>query len=199
MPRPAPTPPSALADRAADQLAFIRDTMVRAGRFTAVSGAGMILSGVIGTAAALLTPMANGPEQRLALWLVAAAITIPSSLVAVARKAARSGQSLRAGPARTFALAFAPALAVGALLTLALVRSAEWNLLPGAWLCCYGAAVVSGGAFSVRAVPVLGTVLVTLGALALFLPAATHVWLLGLGFGLTHLAFGFFIARYHGG
>ena len=47
--------------------------------------------------------------------------------------------------------------------------------------------------------PVLGTVLVTLGALALFLPSATHVWLLGLGFGLTHLVFGFFIVRYHGG
>jgi len=199
MPRPTPAPPSALADRAADQLAFIRDTMVRAGRFTAVSGAGTILSGVIGTTAAVLTPLANGPEQRLAIWLAAAGITIPLSLVAVARKAARSGQSLRTGPARTFALAFAPALAVGALLTLAMVRAAEWDMLPGVWLTCYGAAVVSAGAFSVRAVPVLGTVLVAIGTAALFLPAATHVWLLGLGFGLTHLVFGFFIARYHGG
>ena len=199
MPRPTSTPPSALADRAADQLAFIRATMVRAGTFTAVSGAGMILSGVIGTVAAVLTPLAHGPEQRLALWLVAAGITIPASLIAVARKAARSGQSLNAGPARTFTLALAPALVVGAMLTLAIVRAGAWDLLPGAWLCCYGAAVVSGGAFSVRAVPVLGTVLVTLGALALFLPSATHVWLLGLGFGLTHLVFGFFIVRYHGG
>jgi hypothetical protein len=199
MPRPDPTPPNALADRAADQLAFIRATMVRAGTFTAVSGAGMMLSGVIGTTAAVLTPLANGPEQQLALWLAAAAISIPSSLVAVARKAARSGQSLKAGPARTFALALAPALVVGALLTLVMVRSGEWDLLPGVWLCCYGAAVVSGGAFSVRAVPVLGTVLVALGAMALFLPSATHVWLLGLGFGLVHLFFGFFIARYHGG
>jgi len=199
MPRPTPTPPSALADRAADQLAFIRDTMVRAGRFTAVSGAGMILSGVIGTIAAVLTPLASGPEQRLAIWLAAAGVTIPLSLVAVARKAGRSGQSLRAGPARTFALAFAPSLAVGALLTLAMVRIGAWDMLPGVWLTCYGAAVVSAGAFSVRAVPVLGTVLVALGVLALFLPVATHVWLLGLGFGLAHLVFGIFIARYHGG
>ena len=58
---------------------------------------------------------------------------------------------------------------------------------------------MSAGAFSVRAVPVLGTVLVALGVLALFLPVATHVWLLGLGFGLAHLVFGIFIARYHGG
>jgi len=191
--------PSALAEHAADQLAFIRDTMVRAGRFTSVSGAGMILTGVLGSAAAILTPHAGTPEQRLALWLGTAVVAVPLSLVAVARKAKRSGQSLRTGPARTFVLAFVPALIAGVLLTTALVRAAAFEFLPGTWLTCYGAAVVSGGAFSVRAVPVLGAFIVALGAAALFLPAATHPWLLGAGFGALHLGFGFFIARYHGG
>ena len=191
--------PSALADHAAGQLAFIRDTMVRAGRFTSVSGAGMILSGVLGSAAAVLTPLASTPQQRLVLWLGTAVVAVPLSLIAVARKAQRSGQSLRTGPARTFALAFVPALVAGALITAALVRASAWDLLPGAWLTCYGAAVVSGGAFSVRAVPVFGTLLVALGACALFLPPVTHPWLLGAGFGALHLGFGVFIARYHGG
>lgn len=191
--------PSALADHAANQLAFIRDTMVRAGRFTSVSGAGMVVTGVLGSAAALLTPHIATPEARLALWLATAVVAVPLSLIAVARKAQRSGQSLRTGPARTFMLAFVPALVAGALLTAALVRASAWDLLPGAWLTCYGAAVVSGGAFSVRAVPVLGALVVALGAAALFLPAVTHPWLLGAGFGALHLMFGFFIARYHGG
>lgn len=196
---PTANPPSALADHAAGQLAFIRDTMVRAGRFTSVSGAGMMLSGVIGSAAAILAPRAGTPEQRLALWLGAATVVVPLSLIAMARKARRSGQSLRTGPARTFALAFVPALVTGALLTAALVRASLWDLLPGTWLTCYGAAVVSGGAFSVRAVPVLGVLLIALGAAALGLPAVTHPWLLGAGFGVLHLLFGFFVARYHGG
>ncbi len=199
MPPPTAERPTALADHAADQLAFIRDTMVRAGRFTSVSGAGTILTGVLGTVAAVLTPFANTPEARLALWLGTASIAIPLSLIAVARKAQRSGQSLRTGPARTFALAFVPALVAGALLTIALVRASAWDLLPGAWLTCYGAAVVSGGAFSVRAVPVLGALIVAVGAAALLLPAVTHAWLLGAGFGALHLGFGVFIARYHGG
>ena len=196
---PSTEPSSALADHAADQLAFIRDTMVRAGRFTSVSGAGTILTGVLVTIAAILTPYAGAPEQRLALWLVTALVAVPLSLIAIARKANRSGQSLRTGPARTFALAFVPALVAGALLTIALVRASAWDLLPGAWLTCYGAAIVSGGAFSVRAVPVLGALIIALGAAALFLPAITHAWLLGAGFGALHLGFGIFIARYHGG
>jgi hypothetical protein len=85
------------------------------------------------------------------------------------------------------------------VLTVVLVLAGAWPLLPGMWLTCYGAAVVSGGAFSVRAVPVLGTVLFTLGAVTLFLPQTAHAAMLGAGFGGAHLVFGFFIARYHGG
>ncbi len=173
--------------------------MVRAGRFTAVSGAGTIGTGIIGSIAAVLAPRAATQEQWLLIWLAAAALAIVVSLGAMARKAIRSGQSLRAGPARTFALAFAPPLAAGALLTAALAGTDSAHLLPGTWLVCYGAAVVSGGAFSVRTVPVFGTVLVALGAAALFLPVATHAWILGAGFGAAHLLFGSLIARYHGG
>ncbi len=199
MPRPTSRPPAVLADRAADQLAFIRDTMMRAGRFTAVSGAGTIGAGLIGSLAAVVAPRASSQEQWLAVWLVAAMLAVAVSLGAMARKANRSGQSLRAGPARTFALAFSPPLGAGALLTAALVSAGAWQLLPGTWLVCYGAAVVSGGAFSVRTVPVFGSVLVVLGAAALMLPVATHAWLLGAGFGGAHVIFGFLIARYHGG
>jgi hypothetical protein len=188
-----------LADHAADQLAFIRDTMVRAGRFTAVSGAGTIGAGVVGLIAALLSPLMTTPWQWLALWLVAAAMAMSIAVSMIARKAVRSGQSLRAGPGRTFALAFAPPLIAGGILTAALAAHGAWSLLPGTWLVCYGAAVVSAGAFSVRTVPVFGAVLIGFGALAFLLPLSAHVWLLGAGFGVAHLLFGYFIARYHGG
>jgi hypothetical protein len=197
--RPEHHSPSALAEHAADHLAFIRDTMTRAGRFTAVSGLGVIATGVVGTAAAVLAPRMPTEEGWLLVWLVAAGVAIGVTVVLIGRKATRSGQSLRAGPARTFALAFAPPLAAGALLTGALVLGDQWRYLPGTWLVCYGAAVISGGAFSVRTVPVMGTVLVLLGAITLFAPDAAHGWLLGAGFGGVHLLFGYIIARYHGG
>jgi len=88
---------------------------------------------------------------------------------------------------------------VGALLTVALYRADRTALLPGAWLLLYGTGVVTGGAFSVPVVPVMGMSLMTLGAAALFAPAAWGDWWMAAGFGLGHIVFGTIIVRRYGG
>lgn len=201
-PRPPAAAPPALHERAADNIRFIRDTMARAGAFTSVSGRGQMLVGVIGAIAAavsLRVPRATDAPRWLALWLVAALVAGTVSVVTIRAKATATEQSLSAGPARRFALAFAPALIAGALLTGVLTNAGQTVLLPGLWLTLYGAAISSGGAFSVRPVPIMGALFMVLGAASFTAPDHWNPAFLGAGFGGLHLIFGYLIARHHGG
>lgn len=193
---------TALGDRAADNLAFIRDTMARAGAFTSVSGAAMMLTGGMGLGAAVLaspTLLATDSTRFLSTWIAIAILGGAGSWVAIRRKARRAGQSLVDGPARRFALAFAPALVAGAVLTVAFVAGGNSALLPGTWLSLYGAAVTAGGALSVRPVPVMGAAFMALGALCFALTPQAQQYALAAGFGGLHLTFGYHISRNYGG
>jgi hypothetical protein len=126
---------------------------------------------------------------------VAVAIAAP----AAATKAHRANAALFSGPGRKFLLSFAPPLFVGGLLTFVLAGAGLFTVLPALWLMLYGTAIVTGGAFSVRAVPLMGICLIALGAAAVFAPAAWSDVLMAAGFGVVHIAFGVWIARNYGG
>jgi hypothetical protein len=122
-----------------DNLRYIRETMERSTSFTAVSGAAGVAMGGIALAAAWLASRSPTPEGWLATWLGAALLSGVVALWAMARKARASGVPLLSGPARKFALGFAPPIAVGGLLTMVLFRGGLLTDLPGAWLLLYTA------------------------------------------------------------
>jgi hypothetical protein len=90
-------------------------------------------------------------------------------------------------------------LIAGALLTPTLAAAGAYSVLPGVWLLLYGTGVVTGGAFSVRIVPVMGLAFMALGTAALIAPAGWGEGFLAAGFGGVHILFGLVIARRHGG
>jgi len=201
------SPPSADAEsvtrplhvRALDNLQFIRDTMERASAFTAISGRGMIAMGMVALAAAGVASVQRSRVEWLAIWLAAAVVGAALGGSAIVYKARASRTPLLSGPARKFALGFAPPIVVGALLTWALYRAGLDGVLPAVWLLLYGTAVVCGGTFSVPVVPVMGMCFMALGAVSLVAPPAWGWLELGLGFGLLHIGFGIAIARRYGG
>jgi hypothetical protein len=73
------------------------------------------------------------------------------------------------------------------------------NAIPGVWLLLYGTGVITGGMFSVRAVPAMGLCFMALGALALFSPPTFANWFMAVGFGGLHVLFGAIIVRKYGG
>jgi len=194
-----PSTPVALDDRARDNLRFIRETMERAGSFTAVPGWGGIALGITALGAAAIASRMSRPRDWLMIWLGELAVAIAIAGWTTLSKARRSGVSLLTGPARRFAYSFAPPILAGALLTAVMVRQGAMGDVPGMWLLLYGTAVVTAGTFSIRVVPLMGLCFLVLGAVALFSPWNWSNGFLAAGFGGLHIVFGGIIARYHGG
>src|SRR5260370_14598369 len=92
--------PRALPDRALDNLRFIRQTMERAGSFTAVPGWGQVAVGVTAVAAALVAARQRTPELWLAGWLGEAGGALTIRWRNLFRQAATSDLPHPSAPAR---------------------------------------------------------------------------------------------------
>ncbi len=191
--------PVSIGDHARDNLRFIRETMERAGSFTAVPGWGGIAIGITALGAAVIASRQTSPLASLFTWACEAAVAVGIAVWTTYAKAHEGGTALLSGPGRRFVYSFAPPLLVGVLLTFLLLRIGLFDAVPGVWLLLYGTAVVTGGAFSIRVVPLMGLCFMVLGTVALFCPASWGNLLLGAGFGGLHIIFGALIARKYGG
>lgn len=191
--------PEPLADRALENLRYIRDTMTRSSSFTAVPGLGQVTIGVTAFGAAWLAHRQPTELGWLWVWLGEAVLALTIGGVATVRKARAVKDSMITGPGRRVLLHFLPAFGSAAVLTGALVVAGVTALLPGVWLLLYGTGIVAGGAFSVRPVPLMGIGFLIVGTVALFTPATLgDVWM-ATGFGGLHVVFGGMIARRYGG
>jgi len=191
--------PVNIGERAMDNLRFIRETMERSAVFTSVPGYGGALMGATAIGAAIIAHNQTSTGNWLTVWLVEAILAVSIGFFALWQKSKNSGESLASVPARKFALAFAPPIVAGVILTALFYNRGFFAFLPCAWLTLYGTAVVTGGAYSVRIVPIVGWVFVALGAVAAFAPANWGNLLMALGFGVLHIVFGLIVARRYGG
>ncbi len=200
--RPAHTAPMQAPDLTPDpaaDLRFIRDTMERSASFTAVPGWGQVILGTTALAAAWLAAHQPNSAAWLKVWLAEAFLAVLIAFLSMRWKADRRGLPLFTGPGRKVALGLFPPLIAGALLTFSLHRAVLQSALAPAWLLLYGAGIITGGAYSVSIVPVMGLCFMATGALAVVAPAAWVNYFLAAGFGGLHIIFGFLIARRHGG
>jgi uncharacterized integral membrane protein len=156
----------------------------------------------MGATALIATPVAmrqQTTEGWLAAWLAEALIAFTIALFSMQRKASQQGTDMMSTVGRRLIMGLLPALVAGGVLTVAIVWDGSTRLIPGVWLLLYGIGIVQAGAFSVRAVPAMGTVFIVLGAIALPIAWPWANVMLAAGFGLAHVGFGAFIARRHGG
>src|SRR5512136_1626413 len=87
-----------LNDHAIEDLRYIRETMERAGSFTAVSGWGQAVVGIIGLAAALLALGSSSAESFVRTWIAAAVASATVAGLSMVLKARSAGGPLLWGP-----------------------------------------------------------------------------------------------------
>ena len=192
--------PEPIHAHAIDNIRFIREAMSKASEFTAIPGWGGVLMGV----SAIITAIVSGPPDDslrwVLIWFVDAGIAATIALVGMTLKARRIGTPLSsAAPAYRFALGYVPPLVAGMVLTPVFANMGLMGRLPGCWLLLYGTAAATGGAFSVRIVPIIGVCFMVLGTIAFAAPVEWGHWFMAAGFGGLHIGFGLVIARKYGG
>jgi hypothetical protein len=179
-------------------LNYIRASIDAAGAFAVPGTAGMAMGavGVVATGVASIPVLA---PHWLIIWLVAATVAAGLGVVLVARHRSGVGLALYRGPARRFVLCLCPALLAGGVLTAVLCQAGEARLVPGVWLLLYGCAVLSATLMTapamMRLIGIMGGLFVICGALAFEVSPRWHNVILGGGFGVLHLVFGFLIGR----
>jgi len=195
--------PPALHERAMDNLQYIRETMERATAFTAISGWGLVAIGITALAVASIAASISAQQKSttawLAIWLAEAVIALLVAGWSMDRKARAAKMPLLSGPGRKVAFSLSPPIFAGGILTVVLYRAGLTSAIPGLWLLLYGTGVITGGMFSVSAVPIMGLCFMALGAAAFLAPAGFADWFMAAGFGGLHIVFGVIIARRYGG
>lgn len=191
--------PPALHERAMDNLRYIRETMERATAFTAISGWGLVAIGVTAVGVSYFSAQQRSFKAWLAVWIAEAVVSLLIAGWSMDRKARASGTPLLSGPGRKVAFSLSPPLFAGAIVTIVLYRAGLESAIPALWLLLYGTGVVTGGMFSVSAVPIMGLCFMALGAIAFWTPDEWRQWFMLGGFGGLHILFGVIIARRYGG
>jgi hypothetical protein len=190
-----------------EDLAYIRETLDAAGRFSSVPGRGLVVIGLLALAAVVTNLRVTGSPwdadvnavNALGVW---GALLLASLMVGVwsmQQKGRRTGQAVWSPVLRKALWGYAAAMLLGGLLTLRVWRLGQLDLLPEIWLGCYGVALVAAGVMSMAPVRWMGMAFLALAALGAWLPASQGLLLLAAGFGGVHMAFGAYIALKYDG
>src|ERR1700730_11043367 len=95
---PRPSGPARMDDHARDNLRFIRETMERAGSFTAVPGWGGVVMGLTALGAAAIAAQQTAPLAWLVTWLAEALAASVIACWTAAGKSRAAQMPIFAGP-----------------------------------------------------------------------------------------------------
>lgn len=188
---------------ASDNLQTIRTLMERSALYRRTLAPVMILSGALGLAGAVVPCFVRlGSDRAFSMfWLLIGLVALGVSLLLVRRQAIRDAETFWSLPTRRVAFALLPPFVVGLSAGIHVALRGEGgaaSTLAAAWITAYGCALHSAGFFMQRGIKLFGWGCIAGGCGVLLLvpvlpglqsTTAAH-WLMGVFFGVLHLAYG---------
>ena len=192
---------------AAEHLHVIRTLMERSALYRRAMAPIMLVSGLLGTAGAVIAARyvaVESPAEFTIYWAGVAVLTLGISLLLVRRQALKEAEPFWSTPTQRVASGLFPCflcgLAVGATAGFSPGLIPVW-LLACLWILYYGCALRAAGSFMQRGIKLFGSVFLLGGVLLLssspYCPwlrrAGTGHVLMGVIFGGLHLAYGAYL------
>jgi hypothetical protein len=180
------------AGQAKETLEVIRTLMERTCQYRLLAAWAGIAAGSLAGGGALLFLLLDPTVwyHFLAIWGLVFAGSLLATIVGSLMRGRERGERVWSRQARTVVLALSPALLVGFVLTLYFFLRGEHLVLPGIWMLCYGQGALATSAYAPASIGWLGLGMLLLGTVTLWLPGWWPILMMGLGFGVGHLALG---------
>jgi hypothetical protein len=136
---------------------------------------------------------AANPVHFGAVWSLVFLGSLLAAFMGTVMRGRERGERVWSRQARAVVLALAPSLFAALALTGYFFDQGKHLWLPGVWMLCYGQGALATSAYAPRSIRWLGTAFLGLGALTLWLGPDWAVPMMGLAFGLGHIALGVFL------
>ncbi len=190
--------------RALDDLAEVRARLAATQRFRGLSGWAAIGSGGVAVLCGLFQQRLD-PHPKTALdglhfvylWTACLIVALALNYGAIGVWYARHWSSRSRIELKTVGLTIVPAIAVGGLLTAALVVRGYYDALPSVWMLAYAAGLYGSRALVPPAVVYVALFFAVLGTAFGLFPAPDSLawWVMPLGFGIGQTAIGMIVLR----
>lgn len=189
---------------AEENLQTIRTLMERSALYRRALAPIMLFAGAVGVLAAAvgLILHLNSTQAFGALWLGSAVVGVAGAFLIARRQALKDHESFWSPPTRRVTQALLPPLTAGMCLGFVFVIAGLANavVLTFIWLLFYGCALHAAGFFMPRGMKWFGWIYIGLACVSLILLGITRPdaelsahWLMGLFFGVLHLAYGAYL------
>jgi len=178
--------------QAARNLEVIRTLMERTTQYQFLTARAGLAAGILASCGALVFLLldAGDPAVFGAVWGMVFIGSLLATCLGTVMRSRECGEPVWSRQTRTVVTALAPPLFAALVLTTLFFARGEHLMLPGIWMLCYGQGALATAAYAPAPIRQLGLTVLGLGALTLALGPGVAVLMMGLVFGIGHIALG---------